>query len=251
MFRLSIIVPCYNEYSREGFKNHVLQLIHMAEKDNIQLIFVDDGSCDETFFALHDYLFPLQDFEEIVLSRHDHLHESNSKYLTCSYNRNKGKGYAIMTGIKLASGQYIGYLDADLSVEPDQLIYMSNNLVWQNGAIAVRKDFGNRPWYRQLATKVVHTLAVWIFGLSFTDTQCGCKVFPAWTMKMVAERAKCLRWLFDIELLCIMKAHQIGVVEHPVQWGNSNDSRITLQKDFFPTLFELIDLIFRLPSLRA
>lgn len=251
MYRLSIIIPCYNEYSRDNLKENILQLLRLAEESKIQLIFVDDGSRDETYYAIHDCLSSLTVFDDMVLSRSVHPHESDYKYVICSYKRNKGKGYAIRTGIKIATGQYIGYLDADLSVEPQELLAMCDRADWRKGVIGVRADFGKRPLYRRLATKVVHAIASAVFKLDCTDTQCGCKVFPAWAMKMSLEHMKCLRWLFDVELLCIMQKYNLTIGEQKVQWDNSNNSRLTLRKDLVPTLFELVDLIFRLPTLRA
>ncbi|NFG60732.1 glycosyltransferase family 2 protein [Clostridium sp. CMCC3677] len=104
--KLSLIIPCYNE-------EDVLQLFYTEIKNVLaeyhecyELIFVDDGSKDKTFNIL------------LGLASRD----ENVKYI--SFSRNFGKEAAMLAGMKLSSGEYVGILDADLQHPPKAIIKM-------------------------------------------------------------------------------------------------------------------------------
>jgi len=103
---LSIVVPCYNEEAS-------LPIFYEAVKKNLaflngqyELIFVDDGSSDQTLSILK------------ALAQAD----SQVKYL--SFSRNFGKEAAMYAGMEHASGDYVAIMDADLQDPPELLKQM-------------------------------------------------------------------------------------------------------------------------------
>ncbi len=108
---LSVVVPCYNEFdSVKEFHEEVTRVLK-KEKLTYELIFVDDGSYDETEKKL----------EEIAKE------DKNSKVI--SFSRNFGKESAMLAGLECASGSYVAIMDADLQHRPETLVEMYNKLI--------------------------------------------------------------------------------------------------------------------------
>ena len=96
--KLSIIVPCYNESRNiplllERFNSVVM-------RDDIEVIIVNNGSQDNTDEVLAE-LMPRFSFARAV-----------------KIEENKGYGHGILTGLKEARGQYLGWTHADLQTDP-------------------------------------------------------------------------------------------------------------------------------------
>lgn len=92
---ISVVVPCYN------VEKKIIPLLESIGKQtyrNLELIFVNDGSTDDT--------------EKIVLSYKDHL-ESLGMVFKYVYQENKGPGGAVNTGLKEVTGSFLIWPDAD------------------------------------------------------------------------------------------------------------------------------------------
>ena len=100
--KISIIIPAYNEEKSIRFlldKIAEVKLINQIEKE---IIIVNDFSTDLTDMVVKDYM---SENTEISIV-----------YIT--HPINKGKGAAIHTGIRLATGEYLLVQDADLEYDP-------------------------------------------------------------------------------------------------------------------------------------
>ena len=97
---ISIIVPCFNEQEvLQMFYKEIVKVLSQM-KCHYELIFVDDGSSDDTLS------------EMIKLSKKD----QNIIYISLS--RNFGKESAMYAGLCNANGDYVGFMDADLQHPP-------------------------------------------------------------------------------------------------------------------------------------
>lgn len=122
--KLSIVIPVYNE---EGNVHAIVEkLEHVFEKlpdVDYEIIFVDDGSTDETLPVLIN------------------LCSSKVNIFYISFSRNFGKDNALIAGFKTASGDAVITIDADLQHPPDLIPEFIN--WWQQGfdiVYAYRKD---------------------------------------------------------------------------------------------------------------
>lgn len=102
---LSVIVPCFNEEeSISNFYNEIIPIFNQInEKFDYELVFIDDGSRDNTFNLIKS------------LSNKD----ENIKYI--SFSRNFGKEAAIYAGLENSKGDYVVLMDADLQDPPTLL----------------------------------------------------------------------------------------------------------------------------------
>ena len=102
--KLSIIIPAYNEAKTIHQILNLLDQVKLINGIEKELIIVNDCSTDNT--------------EEVLLqyrSEHPHLNMQYFKHAV-----NQGKGAAIHTGIKNASGEYLVIQDADLEYDPEE-----------------------------------------------------------------------------------------------------------------------------------
>ena len=100
---VSIVTPCYNG---EGFLHTYFQSILAQTYDNLELIFVNDGSTDRT--------------EEVALSYRTALESRGISYKYI-YQPNGGQAKAMNTGFKEMSGEYLVWPDSDDWLEPDAI----------------------------------------------------------------------------------------------------------------------------------
>lgn len=109
---ISVVVPCFNE--AEGIR-HLAESLGRFDEDmgsryDVQYIFVDDGSTDET---------------------HDRLTETFNDDVRCtviSHNRNLGVSAAIMTGLRYAQRDIVCSIDSDCTYDPRQLLELIPHL---------------------------------------------------------------------------------------------------------------------------
>lgn len=98
MTELSLIVPCYNEAQNvDAFYERCLEVF---DPDAFEVVFVNDGSKDDTYKKLQQ------------------LHEKYSNVLVINFSRNFGKESAIYAGLHYATGTYLSIIDADLQQDP-------------------------------------------------------------------------------------------------------------------------------------
>ena len=104
MKKISLIVPCYNEQeSLPFFDEEVDRVINIMPNYEFEVIYVDDGSKDNTLDILID------------LSK-------KRKYVRyASFSRNFGKEAAMYAGFVNATGDYVAVIDADLQDPPSLL----------------------------------------------------------------------------------------------------------------------------------
>lgn len=105
--KLSLIVPCYNEQDNVQEFYHCTKACFRGKIDDYEIIFVDDGSTDETQKKLKTLLIHEEPCLQIV-----------------SFSRNFGKEAAIYAGLSRSRGDYVCIIDADLQQRPEVVLEM-------------------------------------------------------------------------------------------------------------------------------
>lgn len=108
---ISVIIPCYNEEeSLPHFIKEMNKIMDEMKKVKFELIFVNDGSKDNTLEILKS------------MAKED----KRVKYISLS--RNFGKEPSMLAGLEKSSGDYVAIMDADLQDPPSLLIEMYNGI---------------------------------------------------------------------------------------------------------------------------
>ena len=105
--KLSIVIPCYNEEKNvEIIHNTIVKMLY-NKKISYEMIFVNDGSKDNTILEL----------KKLV-----EKDEANIKIV--NFSRNFGKEAAMYAGLKESSGDYVTIIDADMQQNPSLVLKM-------------------------------------------------------------------------------------------------------------------------------
>lgn len=152
--RVSVIIPAYNEQAT------ILSLLtevraQIVEGVSFQVIVIDDGSKDQTL---------------ALLRANPHLYD-----MLIDQSRNQGKGAAVLAGLKVATGDYILFQDADLEYAPshyNDLIYPVQKF---NADIVMGSRFMARRYTRvqffwhKVGNELVTLVFNMLFNTTFTD----------------------------------------------------------------------------------
>lgn len=214
---LSIIIPAYNEEKRlPGALEQILQLLQEQDYP-AEVLVVENGSQDRTF----EIAAAFADWHPAFRA----IHETR-----------RGKGLAIQRGMLEAVGAYRFMCDADLSMPVGEIArFIPPNLDNFDIAIASREAPGavryNEPAVRHLGGRLINTMIRWLALPGLQDTQCGFKCFRAAVAEDLFKRQTMAGWSFDVEILYIARKRNYQVVEVPIPWYYSSDSKINALQD--------------------
>lgn len=140
--KLSIVIPCYNES-----KNIPLILSRFQEvikRKDIEAILVNNGSTDNSQKVFEE-LVPKYSFARVI-----------------NVSVNEGYGYGILSGLKKATGTFVGWTHADMQTDPKDVIKALEIIEKQSlqESVYVKGDRKGRPFFDQFFTS----------GMSFFET---------------------------------------------------------------------------------
>jgi len=151
----------------------------------------------------------------------------------------RGKGYAVRTGMLQARGAVVFYMDADLSVPLEEVEGFLAHLAAHpedEVLLGSRQHPGSRIERRQGRMRqtmgktfngILRTLAV----LPYRDTQCGFKAFRREAAREIFARTTVDGFAFDVEVLLLAQGLGYGIRELPVRWLNSQESKVHIVRD--------------------
>ena len=204
----TIVVPAYNEAHRIG------GLLEALAGFGGPVIVVADGT-DQTaglvraFAAAHPALA-----------------------LAClEFPERLGKGGGILAGFRAARTPYVGFMDADGSTSPAEMVRLFSFLADADGAIASRWAPGavvpvRQGPLRRLQSRAFNLLIRLLFDLPYADTQCGAKVFRRATLLPVLDEMELSGFEFDVELLWRLARRGARIVEVPTVWYDHGGSKV-------------------------
>ena len=105
--KVTLVVPCYNEEKNVALFYEVTEAAFQNKNVEYDIVFVNDGSKDNTYSVL-----------KLLFKAHP------DKVSVVNLSRNFGKEAAILAGLKRASGDYISLVDADLQQRPEIVLDM-------------------------------------------------------------------------------------------------------------------------------
>ena len=165
-YLISIVIPCYNEM--DNIYPLYEQIVNIfLEKDTIkEIIFVDDGSSDNTLHIIKE------------------LRRLDKRVHYISFSRNFGKEAALLAGLENATGDYAVIMDADLQDPPSLIPKMYEICTKENyDCVATRRTSRNgESIIRSFFSKMFY----WIINkLSSIEIVDGARDFRIMSSKMV------------------------------------------------------------------
>jgi dolichyl-phosphate beta-glucosyltransferase len=221
---LSVVIPCFNE-ARKIETDIQAALDYFGSRNySFELILVDDGSSDGTAAIL----------------------EQAKACSTICYQPNRGKGYAVRTGMLAATGRYRLFADAGLCVPYSEiekglaLLESGADVAIGSRKMAESQVVEQQAGYRRIGSSVFGMLVRNWMGLRYSDTQCGFKLFTARAAERLFSAARIDGFMFDAETLINARKFGLTVKEFPVEWRADPDSRYKPFSGSFRNLIELV-----------
>jgi len=234
-----IVVPCFNEAQRlraDAFRDYC------ARDPDVDFLFVDDGSKDET-------LVRLRELERALAGRAAVL----------PLERNQGKAEAVRQGMRAAfksSAELVGYWDADLATPLDEIarfravLAANPNVELVLGArVQLLGRLVRRRPIRHYLGRIFATGVSLFLRLPIYDSQCGAKLMRnEAALASLFDEPFCVNWTFDVELLARLvrlrgrAAAREALYELPLErWEDVAGSKVAAG-DFFVAFAEIARL---------
>ncbi len=228
--KISLCIPMYNE---EAIVKETIDILTEYMKgrfgDEYEIILINDGSLDRT--------------ESIVKERK----AEGVRYI--GYTPNRGKGYAVRAGIAAAKGEVVMFTDCDLAYGTEvigEFYEAFRKDPTLDVAVGSRKihprGYEGYSFIRKLASKTYRLLLRLFFGLTLSDSQCGCKAFRKRAADAIFPHCKIDRFAFDYEAILVGQRAGARFCEIPVYIVNHRKSSIHLFRDTVRMLKDLFKM---------
>jgi len=214
--KISVIIPMYNEelIVEDTVRSLDEALLRDFGAGEYEMIFVSDGSKDSC-----------QAKAEAMIGAYPQL-------TVLGYTPNRGKGYAVRTGMMAAKGDFVLFTDCDLAygtdviagfykafTEGDRDIYIGSRTLDKSG-------YEGYTFLRKVMSKMYIKYLNLVAGFSHSDSQCGIKGFSQKAAKTVFAECECNRFAFDLEALLYAKDLGFTVGEIAVKIINHRESTV-------------------------
>jgi glycosyltransferase involved in cell wall biosynthesis len=201
--KLSIVIPCYNE--ERTLKECVERVLEIADEDlSLELIIVDDHSIDNSYSIAKELEV---DHKEIKIHRH---------------KNNEGKGSALRSGFKMATGDFIAVQDADLEYNPYDMKRLIVPLVEDNADVVFGSRFLSSGTHRvlyfwhSLGNRFLTFLSNMFTDLNLTDMETCYKVFRKDVIKNIDIKEN--RFGFEPEIVAKVAQRRLRIYEMGISY---------------------------------
>ena len=176
---ISVIVPLYNEAESLPELYAWIQRVMNENKFSYEVIFVNDGSTDNSWQVIQD------------------LKAKSEKVRAIRFRRNYGKSPALFCGFERAEGDVVITMDADLQDSPDEIPELYR-MVMQDGYDLVsgwkQKRYDN-TFTKNIPSKIYNATARRVTGLKLHDMNCGLKAYRKEVIKNIEVYGEMHRYI--------------------------------------------------------
>ena len=156
---ISVVIPLYNEEKSLAELHNRIILALQSLSSNYELIFVDDGSTDNSFSVIRD------------------LHKRDDRVKAIRFRKNFGKASALSAGFKEAEGITIITIDADLQDLPEEIPILIKKMDEGYDLISGWKFKRKDPLLRRIASRLFNLVTSFYTGVKIHDFNCGLKCY--------------------------------------------------------------------------
>jgi glycosyltransferase involved in cell wall biosynthesis len=201
---ISVVIPIYNE--EENLKELYAKLTNIlpAITANYEIIFVDDGSTDNSFTILKK------------------INAEDKKVKTIKFRRNFGQSAAISAGFDHSKGNVIITLDGDLQNDPEDIPLLFKKI--EEGYDIVsgwRADRKDPLFTKKLPSKFSNWLASKLTGVKLHDFGCTLKAFRREVVENINLYGEMHRYIPALASWMGISIAEVKVRHHPRQHGKS------------------------------
>lgn len=199
----SVIIPVYNE--EKNISILIDKLMHSSGLvgNEWEVIFIDDGSTDGTFFELK------------------RLKEKIPQIKIIHFGINAGKAAAYSAGFQLASGNVIITMDGDLQDDPAEILSFQSSLAKGADLVVGWKYKGKGSTGKTIPSKIFNSLLSILTGLKINDSNCPFRAMKREVAKSLNIYGDLYRFIPYLAFQKGYKVTEIKVENYPRQFGTS------------------------------
>jgi glycosyltransferase involved in cell wall biosynthesis len=212
---LSLVIPCYNEAPHlRASVTAICEVLDQTRYD-YELVFVDDGSQDDTRACIED------------------LCRDAPRFRFVFHERNRGRGAAFKTGFAASTGRVTGFLDIDLEVHALYIPALVN-LIERHGYDVVTgyRHYllrQTRALHREVLSRAYRALCRVLLDCGVRDSETGCKFFRRATAAGVVLGSEADGWFWDTEVMARAALMNLRIHEMPVLFLRRFDKQSTVR----------------------
>lgn len=210
---VSIIIPAWNEEDRLARTLERYLPALEARGYPFEFIVVVDGVGDQTAEVARSY--------------------ADRGVRVLQFPTKLGKGGAVLAGIREARYDYLGYLDADGPIAPEEMYRLLGHLVEFDCVVASRwirgaSGSGTEPLFNRIVGRGWNFLTRSLLQLPIRDTQCGAKFFRGALVPSLLRSVTLTNRAFDVDILYHLRKDGHAVKEVPVHWQHDPATRMPI-----------------------
>jgi len=193
---LSIVVPlCNEDESLTPLVGEILESVGKLPDWKLQLIFVDDGSTDDSWSKIRAFA------------------NGDPRIHGIRFRRNFGKAAALEAGFRAATGEIVFTMDADLQDDPREIPKFLDAIQAGKDLVSGYKQKRNDPWHKVYPSRVFNGVVSLLTGVKLHDHNCGFKAYRAGVVRDLRLYGELHRF---VPVLAASKGYQVGeiVVQH-------------------------------------
>ena len=231
---LSIVIPAFEESRKITRDVEAASAFLKGEDLAGEIIVVDDGSRDDTAAAAKKADLPPDVHLDVI-----------------RYDTHRGKGYAVRTGMAASKGDYVMFADSGGCVPYENVLrgldmLKSGVCELAHGSRKLRESSiqQRQAWYRRILSRIFRWVVIRAMKVpaGLTDTQCGFKMYRGDVARTLYGVCITDGFMFDVEIIMRARGAGYSIREFPIEWTSDRDSRLSLMRNAWRVLRELLTI---------
>ncbi len=215
---LSTVIPVYNEDESLAALHAEMSEVAAAHGFELDIIFIDDGSKDGSWKLIQE------------------LAQRDPRVRGIRFRTNFGKAAALSAGFKMARGELVMTLDADLQDDPHEIPRFLEKINGGLDVVSGYKQVRHDPWHKVYPSRVFNWLVSWMTGVKLHDHNCGMKCYRREIFDEVRLYGELHRF---VPVLAAARGYKVGelVINHRARkFGHSKYGMRRFVKGFLDLL---------------
>ncbi len=220
---ISVVIPLLNE--DESLPELVVLLketLSVVAHDKYEVIFIDDGSTDNSFEVLRK------------------IHQKDNRFKAIRFRRNYGKSAALAVGFAEAKGDIVITMDADLQDDPKEIPHLIAKLNEGYDLVSGWKKKRYDPIHKTIPSRFFNYVTSTVSGIKLHDFNCGLKAYRKEVVKTLQVYGEMHRYLPALSHWDGFRVTEIPVTHHARRFGKSKFGF----SRFFKGFLDLLTVLF-------
>ncbi len=200
---LTVVIPLFNEEESLGELHRKLEDSLNSLDCEYEVIFVDDGSTDNSFDRIRE------------------INRKNQKFHCIKFRKNYGKSAALAKGFRAAKGNIIITMDADLQDDPSEIAELVKVLNSGYDLVSGWKKVRYDPFIKKHTSKFFNFVTSKLSGIKLHDFNCGLKAYKKDVVKSLKIYGEMHRYIPALAHMSGFRVTEKPVKHHARKYGKT------------------------------